>query len=46
MAKQREFPITIKAGGTAIKIYQSPLRVPAVDAASSESRTYDSFLVA
>ena len=28
MARPAQFPITIKAGATAIKIYRSPLRVP------------------
>ena len=41
MAK-KTFPITTKAGATAIRIYRSPLRVNPDD---RKSKSYDSFLV-
>jgi hypothetical protein len=41
MGRQRAFPITLKAGATAIKIYYSPHRVQL----DSEERQYDSYLV-
>lgn len=52
MARQVTFPITVMAGGTAIKIYRSLLKVPASPpagdsaAGSSESKSYDSYVVA
>lgn len=39
MARQVTFPITVTAGGTAIKIYRSPLK-------GSDSKRYDSYIVA
>ena len=51
MARQVTFPITIMAGSTAIKIYRSPLKVPAsqppVDApsAAAGAKSYDSYIV-
>jgi hypothetical protein len=46
MGKQQEFPITIKAGSTAIKIYRSPLLVRVLDPKTAIKKAYDSFLVA
>jgi integrase len=52
MARQVTFPITVMAGGTAIKIYRSPLKVPASPppgdspVGSSETKSYDSYVVA
>lgn len=48
MARPSQFPITIKAGATAIKIYRSPLRVPITsgpNAATGKFTSYDSYLV-
>ena len=48
MPKPPKFPITIKAGATAIKIYRSPLRVPITsgpEANTGAVTTYDSYLV-
>ena len=53
MARQASFPITIMAGGTAIKIYRSPLKspttstepgIPAPD--NAQPKSYDSYVVA
>jgi integrase len=41
MGRKREFPITLKAGATAIKIYYSPHRVQL----QSKERQYDSYVV-
>ena len=45
MARRSQFPITIKAGGTAIKIYRSPQRVKVAAAGRTKVVTYDSFVV-
>jgi len=52
VARQVTFPITVMAGSTAIKIYRSPLKVPAppstgdAPAGGSDSKSYDSYVVA
>ncbi len=48
MARPSQFPITTKAGATAIKIYRSPLRVPITSgpkAHTGKVTSYDSYLV-
>jgi integrase len=48
MAKPQKFPMTVKAGATAIKIYRSPLRVPVTSGPKANTgavTNYDSYLV-
>lgn len=48
MPKPPQFPVTLKAGATAIKIYRSPLRVPVASESgtnSGEFTDYDSYVV-
>src|SRR5687767_14930389 len=47
MARQRQFPITIKAGSTPLKIYFAPLKIkiPKNDGQALKYKRYDSFLV-
>ena len=45
MARPSQFPITIRAGATAIKIYRSPQRVEVTTAAQPKVVTYDSYIV-
>jgi integrase len=44
MAQSQKFPITIKAGATAIKIYRSPLKV-AQEGKAKLAKFYDSFVL-
>lgn len=48
MPKPLQFPITVKAGATAIKIYRNPLRVPITAGPKANTgavTSYDSYLV-
>jgi len=51
MARQVTFPVVIMAGATAIRIYRSPLKVPASEPTAGstsdnpESKSYDSYVV-
>ena len=48
MPKPPQFPLTVKAGATAIKIYRNPLRVPVTSGPKANTgavTSYDSYLV-
>lgn len=48
MPKPLQFPTTVKAGATAVKIYRNPLRVPITSGPKANTgavASYDSYLV-